>query len=244
MKSIRLILIVSIVAAGSLHSYHPVLAQGPRIPEDQRKLVTGNPPRASARTFLSLKTQAATLGDAARILDQTLRQAGYGEQAWYLVSLDQTEVNGFAVITRLERIRPDGSPIQENRFSQDFERPRPTSLLNLLRGALVAAPKGRHRVFAFYVTIRAVPQRTTDTNERLKLEATDSLFVTGARTPDSFQILNTIPTHSPNVFRSVIVAYVYEFERSSGNQPAEFVQNSSQSAEQHLRAAGLRGAFF
>jgi hypothetical protein len=244
MKNIRLALLVSIVAAGSFHSYHPVFAQGPRIPEDQRKLVTGNPPRASARTFLALKTQAATLADSARILEQTLRQAGYGEQAWYLVSLDQTEVSGFAVITRLERINPDGSPIQENRFSQEFERPRPTTLLEWLRGAVVSAPKGRYRVFAFYVTIRAVPQRTTDTDEKLKLEATDSLFVTGARSPDSFQILNTLPTFSPNLFRSVIVAYVYEFQRSSGNRPAQFVQNSSQSAEQHLRAAGLRGAFW
>ncbi len=64
MKNIRLILIVSIVAAGSLHSYQPVFAQGPRIPDDQRKIVTGNPPRASARTFLALKTQAATLADS------------------------------------------------------------------------------------------------------------------------------------------------------------------------------------
>jgi hypothetical protein len=234
-KSVGLMSLFFLLAA-VLQPFQTAHAQLPLITDPQRRFKVSNPQRASTRSAFNPPISAESFLTVARHINGALTQAGYGEQSWYLVSLDEHHINGFAVMTRLERIDSDGRPINDNRFSQDFYRPHATSLLQLLKAALVALPSGRYRAFAFYVTLEAeeAPRKPDMPGS---LEIANSLFVSGARTPMTFPILNSIRRNY------TCVAYVYEFQRSSSDQPPQFVTNSSQTALQHLQAAGLGTPF-
>lgn len=86
------------------------------------------------------------LGDIAAVLVQALQQAGYYQNAYYEVP------HGFALVARLERIHPDGSPYQGvARFDSSFSPLPEFSVSGYLR-ALFGAPTGYYRVIAFVIS--------------------------------------------------------------------------------------------
>ena len=86
------------------------------------------------------------LGDVAGILVQALQQAGYYQNVYYQVP------HGFALVARLERIHPDGSPYQGlTRFDSSFS-PLPEFSLSGYLHALFGAPIGYYRVIAFVIS--------------------------------------------------------------------------------------------
>jgi len=86
------------------------------------------------------------LGDIARLLVQALQHAGYYQSVYYEAP------HGFALVARLERIHPDGSPYQGTaRFDSRFS-PLPEFSLSGYLHALFRAPTGYYRVIAFIIS--------------------------------------------------------------------------------------------
>lgn len=86
------------------------------------------------------------LGDVADHMVSALAEVGYSEKSFYAVP------GGFALVTRLEQIEPDGTPLPEpGRWSQ---APPPSKIFSLgaFFGSLFNAPVGNYRVIAFIVT--------------------------------------------------------------------------------------------
>lgn len=87
-----------------------------------------------------------TLGSVAGHLVAALGQAGYSEKSFYVVP------GGFALVTRLEQIEPDGTPLPEPaRWSQALPHREIFSLADFIE-SLFTAPVGNYRVIAFIVT--------------------------------------------------------------------------------------------
>lgn len=90
--------------------------------------------------------QPPRLGSIAHVLARALAHAGYSQSAYYAVP------DGFALVARLERIHPDGSPyLGLARFDSAFS-PLPTFSLSGYIHALFDAPVGYYRVIAFVIT--------------------------------------------------------------------------------------------
>jgi hypothetical protein len=123
--------------------------------------IVGNPGRASARMGVQLPDSNRSLGQAAEFLDQTLKSAGYNEQAWFLYEPDGIKVLGFAVFTRLEQIETSGKSLAEGkRYSLEVQSPDIHSIGDYVRVLLSPAPSGHYRTIAIYVYRRnAQPAR-------------------------------------------------------------------------------------
>lgn len=86
-----------------------------------------------------------SLGQVDQRFSTALTKAGYGEKSYYEVP------GGFALVTRLERIYPDGSPATDDRFPSSGAGVSGMGLWQYVR-ALFSAPLGRYRVIVFVVT--------------------------------------------------------------------------------------------
>ena len=107
------------------------------------------PPEPSSRLRLPREPflDASDLDAAAFLLIEPLRKAGYWEYSFHRVP------NGFALVTRLERINEDGSQAPEGlryRLPSDEE---PFSLSSYFE-RLFFAPQGYYRLIVFVVTDR------------------------------------------------------------------------------------------
>jgi hypothetical protein len=104
------------------------------------------PPEASGKTVLpkSFFQQVETLGDFEQRLVDALDRKNY-EYSFLEVP------NGFAMVSRLERIASDGSSAPPPNRWTDHDFSRVTSLADFLRGVFVA-PSGHYRVIVFVVT--------------------------------------------------------------------------------------------
>lgn len=105
------------------------------------------PPLPSAFALLQpiLFEDDHTLYDVAGHVQEALARRGYSDMSWYIIP------NGFAVVTRCERISDTGAPLDHPRFSSDIERIHEFSLRGML-SALFRAPRGRFRVLLVAVT--------------------------------------------------------------------------------------------
>jgi hypothetical protein len=157
---------------------------------------------------------------ASRLLE-VLINAGYPDQAWFVLVGHDERPRGAAVFTSLEVINEEG-----NRASVPYE---PSEFHKLIFGA----PAQHVRRFAFYLsdlplTSMPQPEVTPDT--------LDTPFSNGARTP-AFPELETI-----NASHYELVAYVYVFKKSPLTGELTLIREASGNllnAKAHLTAAGL-----
>lgn len=182
------------------------------------------PPRSSARSNIPtqyvIKPEGQTLlRDVGFRLEDAFRRAGYVQTGYYGVP------GGFALTSRLEQFKPNGLPVDEpNRWSSEIPIPQLFSteyLTLLIRGKV-----GRYRVIVFIVTNDFFSQENGKSVESSQAE---SLAIRGANAlPDEVGLI-------PFRDNYTCTALIYEFEKKSSDQRAEFKDNATLSAERHLQ---------
>ncbi len=203
-------------------------------------------PRPSARMALPLGTlqraRAQTdsrLRHAANELDALLMAAGYSERSYFrLRRRDQTV--GFTLVTRMERIRKDGTPYPpRDRFVPAGLEER-FNLIDFLK-SLFIAPVGYYRVLVFTVSREPVDATADAIGEAV---AEDWLKRGGTR------LLGCV-AHMPFTEDFGVDALIYEFRHAPEELAVDrSARRSSQVSQMipskidpmlHLRRAGILG---
>ena len=184
------------------------------------------PPRPSSqvvlnKTLFKIAQGATTLAALNTQVENALRQAKY-EYSYYRAP------NGFALVTRLERIDVDGTPQPEEfRFLVPGSR-EPFTLANYIR-QLFFAPAGLYRLIVFVVT----DQPFVASGERLSSPAAADLLAKGSnQLSDDFKGASVTSNHS-------VTALIYEFEKASSQQDASTLTPGRLSANTHLQRAKI-----
>src|SRR5206468_2432074 len=135
---------------------------------------------------------------------------------------------GFAIVTHIEHIQPNGKPVLDQRWGFDLPRYRQLTLTSMLK-ALINADPGRYRLLALVVCKQPLIEKETPmTTEQVKeLNAGprwlgDSPWKT---------VVTTADFH--------LIAYVYEFERPSRSDAPVLMSSSDVTVERHLESTGL-----
>jgi hypothetical protein len=180
------------------------------------------PPPASSASYVFPKTAFArfpTVGEAASAILSALERSGYVERSFF-----QTEPGGVALVTRLERIGNDGTPVAgSERWPPGFKSD-PSDLIGFLRGLFFAAP-GYYRVIVFI--LQDLP--FTQSSKEVSGEDAKVWLREGA---------NVLPRQIADrpFGNGTCTALIYEFV--SDGAAAKMVE-SSVTGKQHLEKAGL-----
>lgn len=186
------------------------------------------PPNASAsegipNELLAGSSQLQSLGDVNTRLVSALEKNGYSERNYYAVP------NGFALVTRLEQIEPDGRPKADpDRWSPNS--PEFRSLGAYLRALFTANP-GYYRVIVFIVT--DVPFAESDK----KVSEEEAIHWLHAG-------LNQLPQEiSGRAYTKDVAstALIYEFQKEQGKD-AQLDEPSRLGAHEHLTHSGIWSA--
>jgi len=193
------------------------------------KLPTFFPPRATDSVVLPFQfaSKKWTLQNVAEHLGDALRNAGYwGKCSYYW--LEDRHGPGFAIVTHIEHIQPDGKPVLDQRWGFDLPRYGPLTLGSLL-GALMHADPGRYRLLALVVCKEPLVEKETPmtTHQVQELSA-------GPKWLADSPLKTVVPTEDFH-----LIAYVYEFERKSRSDDPALMVSSNLTAEQHLRSTAL-----
>jgi hypothetical protein len=185
------------------------------------------PPAASAeyqiRNAWVSKGEQTKLSDVAEKLEVALDAANY--ETWRYSSVPR----GFALVTQLEQIRPDGTPRPgKERFRADLPSLGDMTFVEFVK-ALAKAPPGYYRVIVFVVT--DTPFSRTDKRPSAE-EARLWLDVGLNKLPKSMGVL-PYEEH----FRTT--ALIYEFKKLSKGEPAAFIPKSLESGKTHLERARI-----
>ncbi|WP_454278923.1 hypothetical protein [Sphingomonas sp. Marseille-Q8236] len=184
------------------------------------------PPAPSARATISAARfgRVQTLGEAADRLSSALERSGYTEIGYYAAP------GGFALVTRIERMRDDGRPwSQVGRFDIESQAslPDPFTLSDYLT-ALLRAPPGRYRLIAFIVSDHITPSN----GPSIGFNDVDRILENGSdRLDNQTKSQAFTPNHK-------VIALIYEFVRRRG-EAATQAKPSRLEASQHLRGAQL-----
>jgi len=185
---------------------------------------TWPPPSPSDRWMLPRRWfyGRQTLGQTAELIEAALAFVGY-RYSYYRVP------GGYAIACALERIRPDGTPLEgPYRWRREMPPLRALSLGEMLR-ALVGALPGHYRVIVFLVTDQPISGQgqvaTSDQSDKWVAEGTDRL-------PDPIQKTQFNANHR-------VTTLVYEFQQNSGGSAPIPVTRSLVSAKDHLQRARL-----
>jgi hypothetical protein len=186
------------------------------------------PPPASAEAeipanWLPAQGKPTRLSDLADKLEGALHAAKY--RRWSYSSVP----NGFALVTQMEQIKPDGTPSAEPaRWSTNLPSVRELTLLEFIK-ALASAPPGYYRVIVFIVTdepwSRSGQEPTGEEAERWLTQGFNRL-------PASIGELTYGKEYTTT-------ALVYEFKKRSQSAEATLVEDSETRAQEHLRKAGI-----
>jgi hypothetical protein len=185
------------------------------------------PPQASAaeevdRALLVKPKTPSSLQDVSQRLAKAFEAAGYGDKSYYAVP------DGFAMVSRLEQIKDDGSPEAGDRWSLRVKPYLKFSLAAYMK-ALFTVEAGHYRIICFVVS----PHPFSETDQTVS-DATAIGWVShganflpkeagaGAYTPDYH-----------------CTALIYEFAKISGTKPALTIPPQSLSADAHLQGSGL-----
>ena len=173
-----------------------------------------------------LLANPATLGDVDDRLRAALRVAGYDDLGYFAVP------NGFAAVTRLERIEPTGEPVADaSRWQMTVPADPSFSLFDYLR-ALLTAQTGHFRVIAFVVT----PTPFTGSPGEVDAVSARRWASTGR---------NALPPPMRSqVFTAdySVTALVYEFSKIRGERSVHYDLPGDLSATTHLEASGILAA--
>lgn len=232
-------------------------------------LKKGQVPQASTRTalfpeaFSKCPNRCHSLGDVAQTLNRVLRKTGYTQQAWYLT--DNHLARTVVVLTEVEQIQDDGRPrIDGKRWSLSYSPPKLNSFRAVLERLIKGAPPGRYRSFIFgfsrpkevstnvgqegFLTNvspswQSMSQSQDGQNERqenssnqnqeVELERLSRIIRAGNRVP-VISSLSSVPSAG-----YVCYVFVYEYEKSAADGSIRFINNSTLSAEQHLKGARI-----
>ncbi|QSA97989.1 hypothetical protein [Methylococcus sp. EFPC2] len=186
------------------------------------------PPKASAfaripRELVIKQGQQTTLQDLAERLERAFDSAGYSEKSYHAVP------GGFALASRLERIKLDGTPQDgTERWSVNTERRAILSLSDYLK-ALFTAPQGHYRLIVFVVTNRPYAQTETKPTR-----------------DDAMAWLDRGTLALPKALGQQIyaddyytTALIYEFEKGANQSDALLKLPSDFQGKTHLEKSGL-----
>lgn len=185
------------------------------------------PPQASASVVIPMELvkesqgEITRLGDVNEKLRRALEASGYVERSYFAVP------EGFALVTRLEQINPDGTPKEPGRWSTEVEPLRRFSLKEYLEALFFANP-GLYRIVVFVVTPHPFSQSETAVDRD---EAMDWLR----------EGLNALPSSVATqeyTDEFTTTALVYEFEQPESREPMLSLP-SRLTGKAHLDKAGL-----
>jgi hypothetical protein len=106
-----------------------------------------------------LAGENVTLQQLADRLSEALKDAGYAGKCSYYW-LDDLHGPGFAIVTHIEHIQPDGKPVLDQRWGFDLPRYGPLTLGSLL-GALMHADPGHYRLIALVASRQPLIEKDT-----------------------------------------------------------------------------------
>jgi uncharacterized surface protein with fasciclin (FAS1) repeats len=170
------------------------------------------------------KSELTTLDALSEKIDDALDRHGYSDRYYFA----QRSGSGFVVLTRTERITDGGKSSDHDRWTTDVKLSGEFSISDYLK-ALVGKHSGRFRVFALVVTKDPQgPSKEVVTSELLQRWRSQGQ----PKLPKGYE---KIPLTEDYDF----YALVYEFSRSLDSEETTFVRESSLSALEHLKGAGL-----
>ena len=189
------------------------------------------PPKSTATVELPLNLSygALTLKELSDRISKAFDEAGYERRSYFW--LDKEHAPGFAIITHIEQIRADGTPVTTGRWSFDLPSYEHFSIPSFVK-AMFKSDAGHYRMIALVVSrvpFQEKEEPMTQDQEK-KLEGGPKFL---ARTSDS-DLTVTKDYHC--------IAYVYEFERRTRNDDPVFKDSSDVSASAHLKSTPLWGA--
>ncbi len=181
--------------------------------------------RFDGRLFL----QARSLGEINQQLSQALNAEGYYGKRYFALP------EGFALVTQLERVYPDGKPLPTlERWGQSVRHQAQFSLREYMM-SLVFAEQGYYRTFAFVVMPRSIAENPLLGLGRLDPKPWQQ--VEGEKLPEKIAQLSLDDGY-------VVMLYLFAFDVPGGAENAILMtlpageQNGSL-VEKHLRQANL-----
>jgi hypothetical protein len=199
-----------------------VVARVPQFPWPAPKPTTHTPiPRALLQ---NPATASETLGDIADRVEIALRAAGLDYAAYGIGN------SGFAYVTRVEMIRPDGTPFPPpNRFPTDVRTSAPNErFLDFVVSRFFARP-GFYRVIAIVVTDRPLITSSTGITADSATSLADGTMIS---IPPELRGL-VVP-------RLGFAALIYEYSKANAAQTTADLRTSPLiSAHRHLAKAGI-----
>jgi hypothetical protein len=203
-------------------------AQCPAVAADALPALAWPPAQPSStlvvpRVYLTGARPSVSLGEVASKLTSALRGADYDAERFSFLSVP----NGFALVTSVERIRPDAS-YTEPRYTSELPRAGDLGFGSFIQ-SLFMAPRGLYRVITFVVTDVRRDKSTTPADER----EFDKLLECG------HDRLSEKLAARPFTEAMRVEALVYEFTKTSERQPATQVKDEKRKARQHLEQAGI-----
>jgi len=186
------------------------------------------PPEPSVQMRLPLEPfkRSMDLKNVSSKLTSSLRQAGYWEYSFYRIP------NGFALVTRLERMNEDGSPATE---SVRYRLPgdRETFSLGTYIKRLFFASTGYYRLIVFIVTDLPFTASGDPINEREALK----ILRDGANVlPSGYKQMKFSDAYG-------VDALIYEFKKGSSDRQVSLLLPGRLSPVAHFKKAGLSVAF-
>lgn len=183
------------------------------------------PPKASAFVKVPIKQnhRPTKLLEVADILESAFEGAGYIERSYYAVP------QGFALVSRLERINNDGSPKElPDRWSTRIRQPTKFTLKSYFK-ALFTAPLGRFRIIVFIVTSTPFNQKGAS----LSLAEAEAWLSEG---------LDVLPKDLGNAKFTIdhkCTSLIYEFEKTQDETNGNLMDPSQLTGFLHLQRASL-----
>lgn len=183
------------------------------------------PPQASARVRLPpiIDSPGGRLSEIAAALESAFYSAGYGDFSYLAVP------SGFAMVSQLEQIHPDGTPLPlPDRWSARVRPFRQFSLENYLR-ALFRATPGHFRILVFIVT----PVPFSQSDQAVDAREAEAWLAIG---------LDALPSEIGNLpitDETKTSVLVYEFVKPTRDDDPKFQSPGLLPAVDHLRRARL-----
>jgi hypothetical protein len=185
------------------------------------------PPPAASATYVIRSLQPDqelaiyTLGDLDNFLLSILDETGYVERSYFAVP------DGYALVTRLERIYDDGRVVTENRWSINDTGLTEFSFRDYIQKLFFAEP-GLFRVVVFVIS----PRPFTQSDDNVTQEEALAWLQSGYNVFPQELARRTLTTEYN------ITALIYQFEKAENRYPV-LVERSNITGQQHLEAAGI-----
>ena len=174
---------------------------------------------------------APVLGDAEAALNSAFEKCHYSEKKYYALRDDSGVRNGFALASSIERINPDGSTNENDRWLEDVPPMRKFSIADYV-AALFRARPGRYRVIVFVLTDKPPTQNT---DARVSSDEAKLWTKKGAESlPKEIAQMEYTADYK-------CTALVYEFKTLAGAKP-QFVEPSEITGRMHLEKSGILAA--